>query len=851
MGKRFGIFRKAAGCAVIAAMLAGSAAGYSTSVMAEPEDQYRAEAKNPIVKMGLADLRSLNGGSVTVTANGGAVTFIGGKYYDGLIRDEETALRAVQGLLELLGANASAGVRVSAVNELRDGTVIYTVVRVIEGEDVENGVVKAVVNPDYSPAGLISSIGVFPGGSSQETDGGISRAEAERIAQKNVPGANIISDAGHRVVWPVSKISGIGEESTKFSKDSGVTDLSSDLHYENQVLWCIETDDPSGEADYLNNYVTMDGRYLYSLPGESAADDVSGSEEALDVLDQLYGLGTTKTWSKKVTRHDGNTRTVSVSVIKKEDGTCLLADTERGIVMADRAAFEEKGAVEPLTADDESWDDEAMLIYGAFTKVYDAFCEQGVAGPDNAGSPILLLYGASAADDTERNESGTNGKYISETFQRRGYMGQKLGWQTFSFEKESLIGEDFDTIAAVYSECLARYLEGGECGVNEPGSIRESIEDILGQLVQLVMNPNSDDDKWILGDISGTQYRNMSSPNADGNPRYLWDLGYVPAASVPNEENDYGGISSKAAILDYAAYRMKVRGMETQDELDFWLLLTGSMTPLTGFRETDEIMRWAVVLNGNAELLQKIANLSVYLGFTTDGYPYSAEFGEYAADAVGAGSEMEGSESAAGAGSEADESADSAEEIAEAASETEGAGESAASGRTIIREAARSKQLADGYGAAVFAVRETAVMYYGNPMVCFVSSDGTEYKVWPEEGTGLVAAVLPEGKYSVECTLTSPDLNGQGESAGEKTTLCYTGKGWSDDTGAGAPIEIRSGESCVLTADGLEDYALSGIEYYENSFEAAKKRSESQAEQRENASDEEDDFWDDVADLNA
>jgi Zn-dependent metalloprotease len=113
-----------------------------------------------------------------------------------------------------------------------------------------------------------------------------------------------------------------------------------------------------------------------------------------------------------------------------------------------------------------------------------------------------------------------------------------------------------DVVAHEYTHGITDF-ESNLIYRNTPGAINESFSDIWGEFVDLVVVYSNDvaSARWLLSeDVPGGPIRSMKDPTLFNDPDRLNSPFYVPPPSIPNQDNDYGGVHSNSGVLNKFCY---------------------------------------------------------------------------------------------------------------------------------------------------------------------------------------------------------------------------------------------------------------------------------------------------------
>ncbi len=106
---------------------------------------------------------------------------------------------------------------------------------------------------------------------------------------------------------------------------------------------------------------------------------------------------------------------------------------------------------------------------------------------------------------------------------------------------------------------------------SQSGALNEGFSDIFGNMIEYYGKPNAFD--WRMGENTGRIIRDMSNPNARGNPdTYKGLYWFNTEGCVPSSSNDNCGVHNNSGVLNYWFYLLCEGGSGTNDlGNDFWV----------------------------------------------------------------------------------------------------------------------------------------------------------------------------------------------------------------------------------------------------------------------------------------
>ena len=597
--------------ALLCGALAGCASTPSQSSSPEPEttleNEPASEPEQELKQLSMEDIRNMNGGEVRYsTDEEGNITFLAGKFYNGKIEDGDDVERALWGMQTLIGADEDTVYQKGAAIQIDNGYTYYTLRQWHGDTEVENAIVKIIVDPNGESAAISSS--VKPG-----------------------------FDAGTELlVSPEEAVQRVRAELTEREPETEY------IFYEDSVqkasvpydgalhnVYIIYTNNPSAsvlETDfaYLAHYVSANGDYLYEMPTHQAgAEELQSGGNSL----QFFEGKSSAAYTGTVTHADGSQEELTVPVLLDEaSGTYYLADPERHIVLADFWEFNYGEEANAFLSRPENggWRDRDLLTFENYRKMYDFYQEMGWASVDGLGTPILVLTSACEEDRTPIDNAA--------------YSGLTAGWQIFcASDASEYSAECMDVVGHEYTHGVTWSIQTNLRYQEEPGAVNEALSDIMGNIAEMELGA-TEDTSWSIGENSGTAIRCMTDPHAYGQPAYIGDVFYMPEPVEPGPLNDQGGVHVHNSILSTVAPLLEKAGMNLEDQARLWLTAICAATPETDFVDfyhmfshaaeicgfedhletIDEIFQTCRIINGGSENSHEMADGCGCLRFSAD-----------------------------------------------------------------------------------------------------------------------------------------------------------------------------------------------------------------------------------------
>lgn len=523
----------------------------------EEDSTSRASTGKPKVRKG-----------VSQSDDGTVETFIGEPFYEGVIGNEEDALKAIESVYDRIGADESTQLKFAQKSSSETGDY-YIFNQVIGDVPVLGTMVKLIADENGKVKGLVSSIAPeIPG--APQNGWKTSSDDAEKIVgyyfKEKAP--ETVEGASQQYFLPMPN----GEQSGYY-------------------VWAVYTENtnPKNDTAYMVHYVTEGGEYLYSEPsfGTGGLGLIGGLLPSFD-----FSSMQEDTWTGTVTHFNGTEEEITVPVmVDPADGTVILGDKQRQILCADAAKWNYYSNLSVRTSAEEEFDSQEVLTYYNFIRIWDFYDSIGWHGPDGLGTPSLLLM--DLVDAT--------GEPIPNAY----YAGEKDGgYQVFAFNQD-MFGDCVDVTAHEFTHCVTMSTMMGSLYENEYGAINESLSDIQGNIIEISVDGVTDG-AWLMGENCGAVTRSMSEPNLYEQPGYVWDRYYVPMAGIVTDLNDYGGVHRNSSLLNIISYRLEEAGMPLQDQFLYWLSVTRALLPRTDFAQLAQLLPWCMEEAGYSQYVDAV-----------------------------------------------------------------------------------------------------------------------------------------------------------------------------------------------------------------------------------------------------
>lgn len=524
------------------------------------------------------DIQSMNHGNARMCFNEeGYLTFLNGRYYDGRIEDQEDAVASLQGIAGLLGLGAGSDFFCEYGEKNNNTGYTYYTFKQRYGEGtMENRTLKVFIDPEGYAAGLSSSF--VPNLGYAEPVDWVAPQQAETV----------ITDT----VYPGKNITVYSEYTQKVAVTYNETIYSAYAVYTDNFTQAGQ----DAGLPYLVSYVNWDGTYIDTY----ATSVLSGIETDQTASAYFEGMKPS-TYTGTVWLQDGSSTSITVPIAYDAEKECYyLMDVDRKIAVADRTMFFDQGFVSfSSSSDGQTWDNNHLLAFYNYIRVYDFFANMGIYSIDGTGAPILVC--CDWLDD------------YGEPFDNASSSGILRGWAVFSMSDANHFSEAVDVIAHEFTHGVSGYMRGGDIYMNHTGAINEGFSDIMGNVVEMSLGATTDT-QWLIGEMSGRVLRSLSDPLLSSNPIELGGQYYappVPPSEVDNEKNDRGGVHINASLLSQMSYKLYQYGMSLEEESRLWFTCMGLITPKSDYNEIYEALMMSVKM---LELDQR------YADFLTDAF---------------------------------------------------------------------------------------------------------------------------------------------------------------------------------------------------------------------------------------
>ncbi len=505
-----------------------------TDVVIKLTAQYPAQAQ--VHDNSVADLTKLNNGTTPdiVYKNNSKLSFLSGKYTDLLVTDETTALMSVNAL-KTLGGYDNVEAKFLKQRTNTNGDTYYYFNQTYSGAKVYGANFIVGADSDGNTISFTSSI--------QPTDTLVMPEQTISLEQA-------------QSLWQTEYF--VNEAKALYTEPY-------EVFYDSKLCYAF---------DYLATATVKriafisaeDGSLVYSTTtplSEISDQDRSASDSFFE------GLTTTNMTFTNV--YD---ETVELPVIttQDEDGnTCYaLVDTERRII-GTKYSEEVTSTYTPelyTFESAESLNKAYVTIFDYVQKIYDEYAT--VLNSDSVNENGVAL--------SIRFDFTSNG----QPFMNAAFDRIQSGYGLFDASEFANLAT-LDVWAHEFTHGIKINSTFGTDYCNTAGSLEEGYADILGNMIEMILDPeHSDAENWLMGERSGSPIRSMSNPHQFNQPEYVGDMFFVEDAQTPVIVNDCGGSHLNNSLISSISYKMYSQlGIGLEDNLKIWYdtLYTYNISP--------------------------------------------------------------------------------------------------------------------------------------------------------------------------------------------------------------------------------------------------------------------------------
>lgn len=528
----------------------------------------------------LEDLKALNGNSLDITYNdAGEITFLSGKYTDYKVINAETAMSSLQAVESILNAKEN-DIRLIPINvkTADNGDKYFTFQQIVGAVVLQNAFITVGADKDGNTLCISSSIQPKAGVKDLEEN----MLTAEQAFEK------ALSAAEETVGCTLEKADKEPELDYMMYSKLGTSNLCWVVYFKHLT----PTEQDPEKSKYVKVYIDASSGELENLLYLSSLEDYRTSEDVYD--NDVYFKGVT-TEIKTFTNYLGNK--VELPVAKTDSGTYYFIDTERKMVCADTSKVEPIEYRQMIPYEFASPEEVSPIFVSVFDnmrRIYDKYAEKGIRSLNGNGLPIMICLGY---------------QQYGQEIENACFAGDYFGWGVFMFSKFP-ISTGLDVAAHEFTHGIKGNITGIVAYQNTTGAIEESYADILGNLTEMLIDPeNSDTEQWLMGESTGKAIRSMSDPHAYAQPEYVGDAYYLMECDTPGELNDRGGVHINNSVLSKICYEMYKSGISMEEDYDIWLNTFLVLNPNASFDDVLGYVKYSAVRSGKEQYLDIIQQL--------------------------------------------------------------------------------------------------------------------------------------------------------------------------------------------------------------------------------------------------
>ncbi len=529
------------------------------------------------------DIGRLNGGKATISrySDSGDISFINGRFTDYKVTDPETAFNSI-GAVDTLLKSKDVVLAYLRTDTAENGDTFYTFTQMQGIAQVSDAYIKIGVDKDGNTISLSSSI---------DPD-----ATALNITEEDV------QENFEKAKAAAEKY--VGEHGGKLvPADEPVIVLHKNAYMASCFLFYVKLDEdpnmPSGteSSGYLKLFIETKSCEVYDVVPVKSID--LNTYENID-NSKYFDV---KTEQMEFTDYYG--QKVTLPVAKNDDGYYFV-DTERKIICADSfKTFDSESAgikevVPVVFASAEEAPALLVTIFSNMRTIYDYYDAKGFKSLDGNGLPLLLGLGFNAG--------------YGQDMENAAFTSVLSGFGCFMFGNYP-ISACFDVTAHEYTHGIKACHNSKGTSINNTGSIEESYADILGNLIEMQIDPpGCNKEVWYIGEqqLGKTSVlRCMSDPHSCNQPEYIGDVNFVMNTRYTSSFviDDSGGIHVNNSILSFVCYQMDQAGISLEDNFDIWAYTLYTAVPNSEYKDIAEMLKLAIVRLGFEDKLDEVSKI--------------------------------------------------------------------------------------------------------------------------------------------------------------------------------------------------------------------------------------------------
>ncbi len=536
------------------------------------------------------DIRKLNSGNYHILRydDTNEISFINGRFTDYKVTNYETALSSLDAVKTLLHTkDTNIGLKYIRTQTNHNGDTFYKFEQVQKFSVVSKAFI--IVGADKEGNTICLSSSVNPSVSDMEP------SKDELLLSAEQAKASLAEIVNEKYIVDI-------DPALELYTNNGYTSYCWVFYY-NTSLYLTETGQDSEGTYFSKLYVDAE---TGTVAGESPISSIDDSENTYD--NDIY-FKSVETEIMNFTDAFGNT--VSLPTAKDENGYYLI-DTQRKIICVDsnQCFFEEWSGAEPYYFEDtEKIDPIFVTVFENVIKTYDFYRSKGIESIDGQGIPLAIGLGYAP---------------YGEEIENAAYIGNLFGFGCFMFSKTS-ISTALDCAAHEFTHGIrASYHCNGDY-INNTGSVEESYADILGNIAEMLIDPDhSDTETWLICEQTGSPLRCMSDPHSYFMPEFIGDVYFMMNSTFQGDVNDNGGVHTNSSILPYICFQMSKLGIGMQENFQIWQDSMMVLTPLSEYQQTAEAVKFTLTREGYEKYLTDVNTLfcNAKLGSNTTSWSY-------------------------------------------------------------------------------------------------------------------------------------------------------------------------------------------------------------------------------------
>ena len=505
----------------------------------------------------LEDLDKLNNGDIEIIRNDeNEISFLNGHYTDYKVINWETAMTSLQSMESLLNVKDQDITMIAIMTKIDDnGDTYYTFQQTVGSVLLSQSYLTVAADSEGNTLCLSSSIQPSAG-TVDFTQDMISAEQADEIVSSAIP----ILD--------------------KTDKEPTL-DLEYGTHTICWVVYRQEIDEESGQPLYYKIYVNASSGDLVSI---TAVTNIYDDRSEGKVYDNDAYFTNVDTQMMSFTDYFGDTVELSVAYDSAQE-QYYFCDTQRRIIgfegydsekldslLTNYFYFSSPSDVSPVF----------VSVMNNITKCYDNYSNNGISSLDGNGMPIAVCLGY---------------REYGEECENACYLGNLSGFGVFVFS-DFPISVSLDVASHEFTHGVKQTITGPSTYENVTGAIEESYADILGNITEMIVEPEkSDTELWSLAEQGGTPLRCMGDPHKYYQPEYIGDAYYMTSTKSPGEVNDNGGVHINNSILSYVSYQLHQDGLSLRQSYDLWLDTFMVLNPMADYDDIRAYLKYSAQRN--------------------------------------------------------------------------------------------------------------------------------------------------------------------------------------------------------------------------------------------------------------